>query len=365
MKHPLTLLTACFLQTIILAQNPTICDTIVLKDGKTILAKIDKSTNLEIFFETCGNVVQGQRVINKSLVKEIRTSQGVKTVSGETIVPTESDTTQLWLISTTDGNDYIGVIVSQDSNKVVIRTKALGEIGLPKSQIKVMEPVKQKQMVNGKFWYESPHSTRYFWAPNGFGLHKGEGYYQNTWIFLSQASYGLSNNFSIGAGLIPTFLFGGGGAIPFWITPKFSIPLQEDRLNLGAGVIYANALGVDSDGFGGAGITYGVLTAGSRDRNITFGLGYGFIDGDWAKRPLVTISGMYRTTRKFTFLTENYFIPMGDGDNFGVISVGGRYGGKGIAIDFGLFAPITPDLDFFFALPWLGINVPFGKHRSK
>lgn len=280
-------------------------------------------------------------------------------------VGTAQDSTQKWHISTLDGNDYIGTIVEQDAEKVILLTDNLGQINIPKKQIKVMEPIKKEQIVNGAYWYDSPHNTRYFFAPNGYGLKKGEGYYQNNWIFMNQVTYGFSNHFSLGVGLVPTFLFGAAG-FPFWITPKFSIPITPDKLNLGAGVIYFNGIGEDFRGTGGgAGLAYGTITAGPRDRNITLGLGWGFSEGDWGSYPAVTLSGMYRQRKNFYFLTENYLIPIGNGESIGIISFGGRYMAKKMAFDFGLFRPILNDEYYleFIGLPWLGINIPFGRPR--
>ncbi len=274
------------------------------------------------------------------------------------------DSTQIWHISTLDGNDYIGTIVEQDAEKVVLLTNTVGEIKIPKRQIKVMEPVKKEQIVNGSYWYDSPHNTRYFFAPNGYGLKKGEGYYQNIWIWLNQVTYGFTDYFSLGVGVVPTFLFG-AGRFPFWLTPKFSLPIRKDKLNLGAGVIYFNAIGDDFGGSGGAGLAYGTITAGPRDRNITLGLGWGFAEGEWGSYPAVTISGMYRKSKNFCFLTENYIIPIGNGETVGLISIGGRYMAKRMAFDFGLFRPLISDcgLCAFIGLPWLGINIPFGRRR--
>jgi len=58
------------------------------------------------------------------------------------------------------------------------------------------------------------------------GLHKGEGYYQNIWVFWNQASFGVTENFSLGFGIIPLFLFGGeaGQYSPIWVVPKLSYP---------------------------------------------------------------------------------------------------------------------------------------------
>ena len=361
MKRFFIMLAICVLQTMLFAQKPSLCDTIVLKNDKTILANIAKTTDLKIFYHKCGDTGGNERTLNKSFVKEIRTFQGAKKETSEVVLPSASDTTQLWHIQIIDGNDYFGPIISQNSDKVVIRTKSLGEIGIPKYQIKVFKPVKKEQIVNGDYWYNSPHNTRHFWSPNGYGLRRGEGYYQNTWVLLNQVTYGFTDNFSIGVGMIPTFLFGASG-FPFWVTPKFSLPLQKDLVNLGVGVMYINAVGLGLENEGGAGVTYGVLTLGPRDRNMTLGLGYGFAGGDWAKSPTLTLSGMLRATKKFSFLTENYLFSI-EGERSGIISVGGRYGGKNIAVDFGLFAPLISGEDFFFALPWLGLNVPFGKHR--
>ncbi len=60
---------------------------------------------------------------------------------------------------------------------------------------------------------------------------------------------GVTNYFSIGAGIVPVFLFG-GGATPVWITPKFSIPVVKDKFNVGAGALVGTVLGASGTGFG-------------------------------------------------------------------------------------------------------------------
>jgi hypothetical protein len=54
-------------------------------------------------------------------------------------------------------------------------------------------------------------------------MNKGEGYYHNFMVFINQATYGVTDNISIGGGLVPLFLF--GGLTPVWITPKVSVPI--------------------------------------------------------------------------------------------------------------------------------------------
>lgn len=271
-------------------------------------------------------------------------------------IPTDS--TQLTSIETKDGNEFVGYVVQNETDVLVLKTAQFGEVKIRKTDIRYIRPVNTKQIVGGEYWYDNPYATRYFFGPNGYGLRKGEGYYQNAWIFFNQVSYGFTDNFTLGVGLIPTFIFG-GAPTPVWITPKVSIPLKKDQVNLGVGGIFATVLGEEDASFG---IAYGALTLGSRDRNINFGLGYGYSGDGWANTPTVTLSGMYRTGKKFALLTENYLFDAGE-ESYVLMSFGGRFIGKHVAIDAGFFIPTQTDGELIL-IPWLGVNVPFG-HPSR
>ena len=248
----------------------------------------------------------------------------------------------------------MGTYLGQDSVKMYILSGSLGEIGIPLLQIKSKEDIKAAQIKEGKLWFPNPKSTRYFWSPNGYGLKKGEGYYQNIWVLWNQFAYGVSDNFSIGGGMIPLFLFG-GAPTPVFGTLKLSIPLEQEKLNLGIGGIFGTVLG-ESDF--GVGIVYGISTFGTPDNNVTFGLGYGYAGGEWANRPLVNINGMFRIGSRGYLITENYYINDGY-DGIVMLSVGGRWIIKKAALDFGLAMPVG-DIGEFIAIPLLGFTVPFG-----
>ena len=267
--------------------------------------------------------------------------------------------TSLVRILTADGNEYVGHIVSEDTNQVIFKTQNIGQITISKNLIKSKEFIRQSQIVEGKLWFDNPQSTRYFWSPNGYGLRKGEGYYQNIWVLWNQFAYGLTENFSIGGGVIPLFLFG-GAPTPVFITPKFSIPVTKDKLSIGGGAILGTVFGESDSGFG---IIYGLSTFGSRNNNITAGLGYGFAGGNWTKTPLINLNGMFRLSSRGYFITENYFLNV-DGENAVMLSFGGRWIIKKAGLDFGLFVPVVKDMDTFIALPWLGFTIPFEKKSN-
>ncbi len=258
-------------------------------------------------------------------------------------------------IVTLDGNEFTGQVVLEDSLKIILKTEKLGEISISKVDIKKLNTVEIQQIKDGKYWFPNPQSTRYFWSPNGYGLKEGEGYYQNIWVLWNQFSYGVTNNFSVGGGVIPLFLFG-GAPTPVFGTAKFSIPVKKEKLNLGAGAIVGTVLGEEETGFG---IVYGLSTFGSHDNNVTVGMGYGFAGGEWARSPLININGMFRVASRGYIITENYYINAGN-ESAVILSLGGRWIIKKAALEFGLVMPVA-EIDAFIAVPWLGFTIPFGK----
>lgn len=267
----------------------------------------------------------------------------------------ENVETVLVRIETTDGNEYTGRIVRQDSVSIFLATETLGEIAIRKSNIKSQETLRFDQIKNGEIWFANPQSTRYFWTPNGYGLKKGEGYYQNIWVMWNQFAYGLTDNFSVGGAVVPLFLFG-GAPTPVFGTAKISFPIEKEKINLGLGAIAGTVVGESEIGFG---ILYGLSTFGSPNNNLSIGLGYGFGGGEWASAPLLNLSGMFRLASRWYFLTENYYIHIGE-ENFTMVSLGGRWIIKKAALDFGFFIPVAEDVGFV-SIPWLGMTIPFGK----
>ncbi|HCY43800.1 MAG TPA: hypothetical protein DHV48_21100 [Prolixibacteraceae bacterium] len=259
-------------------------------------------------------------------------------------------------IETIDGNEYIGIIIEENSENIRIKTDKLGELIIPRSEVKRITQLGVVNAIGGAYWLDNPQATRYFWAPNGYNLKSGEGYFQNVWVLFNQAVYGFTDHFSGGVGVMPLFLFG-GTATPAWLMAKFSVPVVENKINMGAGVLAGTVVGEENASFG---ILYGISTFGSKDKNLNIGLGWGFAGGEMARNPTVNISAMIRTGAKGYFITENYFI--GTSDIFVVITMlGGRSIIRRVGLDYGMVIPFSSDMDGFVAGPWLGLTIPFGE----
>lgn len=260
--------------------------------------------------------------------------------------------------------------MERDWDKVILKTEKSGELRLNMRDIIKMTPVNVEKFKKGKYWFKDPQSTRYFWSPNGYGLEQGEVYYQNVWVLYNQFAAGVTDYFSLSLGVLPLFLLHDGSS-PVWITPKFSIPVIHDKINIGAGILAGTAIKSDQDALlelddtNIFGILYGLITFGSPNINLSIGVGYGFTEDSWAKTRFINVNGMIRTGPRGYIITENYFMNMKDG--FIMIAMfGGRRIINKIALDYGLFIPIKTTYfnSGIVVIPWLGITIPISKTRG-
>lgn len=267
----------------------------------------------------------------------------------------EPDTTAKWLVETNNGDIYLGNIVSEDSINLVMNTEIRGGITIAKADIKSRKMIASQKKVKTEKESFNPIMTRYFFGASAIPLKKGEGCYQNSQIFFSQVNYGLHENFSAGIGATPLYLLS-GVSTPFWITAKFSIPVHSDFVHVAGGGIAITAM--DGENREWLGSVYAVATIGTSDQNFSFGTAYGFFEDNFFEIPLFTLSGVFRAGKRIYVITENYIISY-HGYEFILASFGAKWAAKSYSIDFGGFFPVSETR--FFAFPWLGLTVPFGK----
>jgi hypothetical protein len=251
--------------------------TLMLEDGSSLIGKIVSFVDPNIIFHD--------------------NSLGKITIKGETIKSySKEDITAFYNIILNDGNKLYGQILKREKKELVFQTENLGKINIPVQNIKKIQKVEKTNLVAGEYWFPNPNNTRYLFSPTAIPLKKGEGYYQNADIIVNSANYGVSNNFTIGGGIVlPAVAF---------LTPKVGFKLAE-KLYIGAGAIVGVITGPSL-----VGIVYGITTYGSGEHNITLGSGYGFAEDESLDGPIITLSGMTRVARRVSLVTENWAIPI-------------------------------------------------------
>ncbi|MGA1414530.1 MAG: hypothetical protein ACO323_05740, partial [Candidatus Kapaibacteriota bacterium] len=254
------------------------------------------------------------------------------------------------------GITYVGSIVDRNQRELTILTDAGTKITVSLSSVQDIRVIPKSQIHDGEYWYPNPNDSRYLFAPSAFNLKKGEGYYQNTYLFINTFNYGITDNFSMGLGFEFISTFASLGASDFdpiyFLTPKYSTQVSEN-VRVGVGVLYGKV----SDDIGGFGVGYGLVTYGNPEHNATLGLGFGFFDGEFSGEPVITLSGMTRLSRRISLVTENWFFPA---DVYrGIISYGIRFFGETMSVDLALVNNDEFSEVFPIGIPYVDFVVKF------
>lgn len=276
---------------------------------------------------------------------------------------TQVDTTKIakqYEITLNDGSSLIGSILSRDSTTIVFQTSSISRIEIPVQQMKSLKEIVPGNTAGG-YSIANPFPTKYFFTQSAINLHKGEGYYQNTYLFFNSVNYGFTDYFSVGAGIEVLSTFGsltaGGKFSPiFYIAPKVGFKVAEN-LHLGAGVTLANI----SDFFDNTviGLGSGLATYGSTEHNVTLGLGTGFsFENKYVSNLIYSVSGMTRVSNRIALVSENYIFPADNG-YYTVFSYGMRFIANKISVDLGFINNKDIIKGIFIGIPYIDFNVKF------
>jgi hypothetical protein len=242
-----------------------------------------------------------------------------------------------------DGTVIIGTFEKEEAGNIYIKDLDGKEIYIPSVMIAQRFEATDENIKDGEYWFPNLHDTRYFFAPSAFGLRKGEGYFGHSYWMLWQMQYGITDNFSIGGGAT---IFG----LPSTVNGKYSFNIKND-INAALGYFWVGDLfgiaGEDERSF--VNMPYAVITKGSKENNITLGIGYNLADswiedgheeylygGVWDEEPrpneyedgyrwvphqvdpldrvTITAGGTFRAARRFSFIFEGWLFDINDED---------------------------------------------------
>lgn len=243
-----------------------------------------------------------------------------------------------------NGGMFEGEVLEIDESTFLINTMDLGKMRITKTDISSITYISADEVGQMTFSNRkgdiNPQPTRYYFAPSGLQLKKGEGYYQNAWLLYNQVSYGVSDHFTVGMSMTP---FGTGGTV------KFGGKLS-DKVNVSAGGIALFPFTEDSP----LGIGFANITFGDERKNLSISSGLGFSD-DGDNITLVNVSAMLEVTSNMWIISENYHIVE---DELTIISMGVRRASRtrDILWDYALVAIPSEEV---FGIPWLSCTIPF------
>jgi hypothetical protein len=268
----------------------------------------------------------------------------------------QADSARVRILETRDGTVIGGRIVASGPDTVRIETP-YGPLSVPAAMVRA---VRDASMRKGSAWPANPNATRLFFMPTGRMLKAGESYFADYYVFFPTVTHGFTDRFTLGGGMS---LIPGAGLKDqiYYVTPKVGV-VSSPKFSLAAGALLAKFPDFgddepDSDDIEAPllGVLYGVGTFGGEDANVTLGLGYGFVDGAFAEKPLVTLGGEKRLSRRTALVTENWIIPGADDP---VVSYGLRMFGERLCLDVAFLHPLGEDF-MFPGIPYVDFVVFF------
>lgn len=248
------------------------------------------------------------------------------------------------LVIKNDGSEYTGVILEDDGREILIDSKRLGKIYIPKHEIKSITEVDKTKEMEEELYGEEFFSTRYFLTTNGLNQKKGDHYFLMN-IFGPEIQFAVTDNLTIG-GLTSWF------GIPVVLSIKYSFQISEN-LYFGTGALGGSLSWVDYTATGI--LPYSSLTIGNNANNATFSGGYLFLQNERNsyQSPLYSFAGMLKIGKRASFIVDSFGF-MENNYNFLLIMPGIRLGDNNRAFQFG-FTQLYIDNEFVpFPIPTLG-----------
>jgi hypothetical protein len=237
------------------------------------------------------------------------------------------DERQKSLVTKNDGTEYTGFVLQEDAREILLRTDNLGEIYIPKHEIKSIRELRDDDFKAGKYIGSNVYSSRYFLTTNALPLKRGESY---AMIQLLGAEYrgAVIDNLTIGG--MSSWI-----GVPIIGSVNYSIELAEN-INIGAGMMAGTGSWAALGSYGL--LPYGAITLGNQTMNLNISGGFlnlSVIEESSWSAPLYSIGGYARLGERISFVGDSFIYAKED--VVAIIVPGLRFdNSKGGAFQFGL-----------------------------
>jgi hypothetical protein len=201
------------------------------------------------------------------------------------------------LVTKNDGTEYIGVILKEDSREILLQTESIGEIFIPKHEIKSIEELREQDYQAGKYLGDNIFTTRYFLTTNGLPMKKGDSY---AIIQLIGAEYQVAIIDNLTVGGMTSWV-----GVPIIATAKYSFSIAEN-FSASVGLLAGTGSWAATGSYGL--LPFGTLTVGNNKLNLNFSAGYlnlNISDSN-TSAPLYSIAGLARLSNKVSFVGDSF-----------------------------------------------------------
>jgi hypothetical protein len=263
----------------------------------------------------------------------------------------------------TDGQELTAVLVGENKEKLRVRIGDGAPFDLSRASIRTIEDADAAPSPDN--YFPDPNLSRTFYAPTGFRLRAGQGYFSQKELLFSSFGYGVTDNVSVMVGTID----------PAWFAPGLQNVIAGVKLGVDAGDVWHLAVGAQGFAFPGFslfgsgspmgfGFVFGTATCGTPTFNATLSVGEAVHNLTTSSNNTLIAVGSFswRVHQNVAIESENWFFPgiqSGglNGEPFLMLnSAGLRLMNKNLAADLGFIrwpGSMTP-------VPWVDFTYNFG-----
>jgi small nuclear ribonucleoprotein (snRNP)-like protein len=324
------------------------------RDGNRFEGELLEETDSKISLRTA---MLGKITLNMTEVRSVRLVKEPKLNAPPTssAPPTQALSEDMILVETRDDNQFIGIVDDSDPNKVVIQTTTMGKVSVQRNKIRRMQPLTATVIRTDDLWESNISYYRNIMTPTAIGMRKNEGNIRNTDILFTAGTYGFSKNWSAEVGFDLTSILTASQPNLLYCMPQYHKQMgPKTYMAFGAYIgTHSEITRIqDPNNFFPTtekkGVTdivpFSTFTYGTTENNLTFGVGYRFMNGKLRQSPVVTVGGQYRLSRNWMLVGEvmnqKRSTGLRDPDNpevlFPIINVGVRYLTRRYVFDFGI-----------------------------
>lgn len=214
-----------------------------------------------------------------------------------------------------DNKEVSGILINSTDSTYTLWVISNRHIIINKNNIKqiVFHPKEPDLFKKAKPY--PPQSYRYLLSPSAYNLKEGKLYYQCTDMFFNSLNYGISNQLSIGGGFIILPVLVGDVFRHYYLNLKWAKPTGK-YFNLGINFQYVKIKGVsedrlyniDAQNFNSF-MALGVMTYGSKSKNITLSIGLSPKSSKKDTEPIMNLCAMLSDEKNMAIVTESWYIP--------------------------------------------------------
>jgi hypothetical protein len=269
------------------------------------------------------------------------------------------------VITLANGKTLTGHIIALTATELTIETTDNMRVTVSRNTVRMIETKALADYKHNDGGNPHKDAPSLFLTQSAFMLPKGKGYYETQYFTTHIVEYGLTDNVSIGGGILGLLALRVKAGVT--IAPTLRVAAATEVVGL---PIYIN-----SSGSGGVtrplilGATYGMATAGTRDRYFSAmgGIGYSALANN--AFAVLGLSGFARIGKNIGIMTDNLIIPnvpvlstsiytygQAATINLYIPTLGVRFIGKSVSVDLGLIGTNYPAV---LALPYIGMKAHF------